>query len=43
VAPRKECGAQVSGITLSTKESDFKYLKKSPNQKGGTVMCAAED
>jgi hypothetical protein len=43
VAPRKKCGAQVFGITLSTKESDLKYLKNLPNKKGGTVMCAAEE
>jgi hypothetical protein len=27
VAPRKERGAQASGITPSTKESDSRYLK----------------
>jgi hypothetical protein len=41
VAPRKERGAQASGITPSSKESDLKYLKKLPNKKRRTVMCAA--
>jgi hypothetical protein len=43
VAPRKECDAQASGITPSTKESDLKHLKKLPNKKGRTDMCAAEE
>jgi len=43
VAPRKELGAQASGITPSTKVSDLKYLKKLPNKRGRTVMCAAEE
>jgi len=43
VAPRKECGAQASGITPSTKESDLKYLKKLPNKKGRIVLHAAEE
>jgi hypothetical protein len=34
VAPRKEHGAQTSGITPPTKESDLKYLKKLPKEKG---------
>ena len=34
MAPRKECGAQASGITPSTKESDLKYLKKIAQPKG---------
>jgi len=38
VAPRKECDAQASGITTSTKESDLKYLKNCPTKREG-LLC----